>query len=311
MVRRILIGCGGVFLLLLLGVGAFLCIFLRREPGEYFDSNGVRLYYTSEGAGEPLILVHGLAVNADLNWRRPGITEMLAKHFRVIALDLRAHGRSDTPKDPDQYGLPMVEDITRLMDHLHVSKAHFAGYSMGGALLLKFMSLHPERVQSAAICASGWADPEVPSPIPKLNRLLERLRKTEPAPASIAAGGAPEGASLAVTHEGSQSKSYYRRAKQWLNSQIIDEAAKNALKQKYGDWAVPRKDLERMKMPVLCIAGSDDEFLVLDQALKDNLPSAHLVVIPGATHLTTPFHDKFRDTLLQFFLDNPGGLGQE
>jgi hypothetical protein len=43
--------------------------------GEFFNSNGVRIHYTIEGKGEPVILLHGFSVNVDLNWRLTGITQ--------------------------------------------------------------------------------------------------------------------------------------------------------------------------------------------------------------------------------------------
>ncbi|HEX72751.1 MAG TPA: alpha/beta fold hydrolase, partial [Candidatus Hydrogenedentes bacterium] len=107
----------------LLIAAALLAFFAtRRVTGDYFDSNGVRIHYTVEGAGDPVILVHGFAANADLNWRLPGVTKALAKEFRVIALDNRGHGLSDKPHDPQQYGAEMIEDVVRLMDHLGIEK---------------------------------------------------------------------------------------------------------------------------------------------------------------------------------------------
>ena len=61
----------------------------ERVEGRYFDSDGVRLHFTDEGFGPPVILLHGFAVNADLNWRLPGVTQALTPEFRVISLDLR------------------------------------------------------------------------------------------------------------------------------------------------------------------------------------------------------------------------------
>ena len=52
----------------------------RRVVGQFFEAEaGVRLHYTDEGSGEPVILIHGLAAQSDLNWRVPGITKRLAR----------------------------------------------------------------------------------------------------------------------------------------------------------------------------------------------------------------------------------------
>jgi len=75
-----------------------------------------------------------------------------------VTIDCRAHGRSDKPTDPDAYGLAMVEDVRRLLDHLGVDRAGIAGYSMGSWITLKFASLYPERVWAVAVGGGGWAD---------------------------------------------------------------------------------------------------------------------------------------------------------
>jgi pimeloyl-ACP methyl ester carboxylesterase len=121
-----------------------------------FDSNGVKIAYVEAGKGEPVILVHGLYSSAAMNWVMPGTFKLLTEHYHVIALDLRGHGNSGKPADDASYGQPMADDVLRLMDHLKIEKAHIAGYSLGGIVVMKFIIDHPERVISAALCGMGW-----------------------------------------------------------------------------------------------------------------------------------------------------------
>ena len=141
-------------------IGFLLWRILHRTPGQRFDSGGVHLYYTVSGSGEPVILMHGFAVQSDLNWRLPGITRALAREFQVIALDLRGHGRSDKPHDPMAYGIEMAEDPVRLLDSLGIERAHIVGYSLGGFIALKLAVLHPERVITLSALGSGWESHE-------------------------------------------------------------------------------------------------------------------------------------------------------
>ncbi len=122
----------------------------------FFDSNGVKIAYITAGQGEPVLLVHGLYSSALMNWQMPGIVKLLAQHYSVIALDLRGHGKSDKPTDDASYGEPMVDDLTRLLDHLYVEKAHVIGYSLGGIIVMRFAIEHPDRVRSAALGGMGW-----------------------------------------------------------------------------------------------------------------------------------------------------------
>ena len=121
-----------------------------------FDAKGVKIRYVTQGTGEPVVLVHGYGASAFLNWQVPGIFAALAKDYRVIALDLPGHGGSDKPDKPEAYGTQMAEDVVLLMDHLHVAKAHVVGYSLGGMITAKLLTLHPDRVLSATVGGMGW-----------------------------------------------------------------------------------------------------------------------------------------------------------
>jgi pimeloyl-ACP methyl ester carboxylesterase len=121
-----------------------------------FDAKGVKIRYVVQGTGEPVVLIHGLSASALLNWQLPGIMPTLAKDHQVIALDLPGHGGSDKPTKPEAYGPQMAEDVVLLLDHLKIKQAHVVGYSLGGMITVKLLTLHPDRVLSAAVCGMGW-----------------------------------------------------------------------------------------------------------------------------------------------------------
>jgi len=93
------------------------------------------------GAGEPLLVLHGLFGCWD-NWHP--VAKSLAQRFCVCVPDLRNHGRSfHSPRfDYDA----MADDVQRLMDALAIDRAVLIGHSMGGKVALRFAALHPERV---------------------------------------------------------------------------------------------------------------------------------------------------------------------
>jgi pimeloyl-ACP methyl ester carboxylesterase len=117
---------------------------------QFFDSNGVKIRYTVEGQGEPVLLIHGFTASIEMQWGIPGIIKALANDYQVIALDNRGHGKSGKPHDPKSYGMEMVEDAVRLLDHLKIKKAHVVGYSMGAMITNKLLTTYPDRV----ICAT-------------------------------------------------------------------------------------------------------------------------------------------------------------
>jgi pimeloyl-ACP methyl ester carboxylesterase len=121
----------------------------------YFDSGGAQIHYTDRGEGEPIVLIHGGFGNADV-WDELGFTSTLTDAgYRVVAFDMRGHGKSDKPHDPSQYGLEMSADVRRLLDHLDVSQAHVCGYSMGAVVANDFRSTHPERLLTVVLGGGG------------------------------------------------------------------------------------------------------------------------------------------------------------
>ena len=140
----------------LVTVGVAFILMAMPVMADDFDSAGVKIHYTVQGKGEPVILIHGLYSNGKMNWDMPGTSALLAKHFQVVTLDCRGHGLSDKPEAADAYGINMVEDVVRLMDHLKIPKTRVAGYSMGGMIAMKLAVTHPERVTSIVLGGMGW-----------------------------------------------------------------------------------------------------------------------------------------------------------
>jgi len=129
----------------------FMVFALAGASAEDFVSKGVKLRYVEEGQGPPVVLIHGLTLDVESQWADPGIIKALAQDYRVIAMDCRGHGKSDKPHEPAAYGIEMVEDVCRLLDHLKIKKAHIVGYSSGGSIALKLLVTHPERCSSVIL----------------------------------------------------------------------------------------------------------------------------------------------------------------
>ena len=82
-----------------------LCLLLFVAPlhqelqDKWFDSDGVKIRYVDRGAGPPVLLIHGYTRSVESNWIEPGVFADLVKDYRVIAFDLRGHGKSDKPHE--------------------------------------------------------------------------------------------------------------------------------------------------------------------------------------------------------------------
>ena len=303
--RKVLIGVGVVSVLCVVvvaGGGFWLSRKLsQRVEGDYFDSGGVRIHYTAEGEGEPVVLVHGFAVNADYNWRRPGVIYHLAQDYKVIAFDHRGHGLSGKPEDPGQYGVEMVKDVVRLLDHLGIEKAHVVGYSMGAGITLKLLTMYPDRLLSAAPCGAGWSRPES-----EHARLLEELA------ASLEAGNGIGPLLKRLRPSGREPTSVEISAANAVFRRFNDEAILAKVVRSFPQLVVTEEQLRANQVPVLSIVGDGDPLKEGVDAMTGILGNHEVVVIEGADHMTATGRPEFADGL-RAFLDkhSPAKAGKQ
>lgn len=109
-----------------------------------------------EAAGPPgaptVLLLHGWTVTADLNWFTA--YEALARHFRVIALDHRGHGRGIRASQPFRLE-DCADDAAALVEALGIDQVIPVGYSMGGPVAQLLWRRHRNLVAGLVLCATG------------------------------------------------------------------------------------------------------------------------------------------------------------
>lgn len=102
----------------------------------------IELHYEEQGAGEPLILLHGNGGDCSYFSGQMGA---FAKRFRTIALDTRGHGASPRGEKPFTIS-QFADDLADFMDERGIARAHLLGFSDGGNIALVFALRHPDRV---------------------------------------------------------------------------------------------------------------------------------------------------------------------
>lgn len=118
------------------------------------EREGVRIWFEVEGAGPPVLLLHGGAATGQA-WRITGYVEALRNDFQLILVDARGNGRSDRPSDYRTYrALSHAADVIAVLDGLKVDRAGAIGFSMGGATALALAALYPERT-AAVVSIDG------------------------------------------------------------------------------------------------------------------------------------------------------------
>lgn len=138
---------------------------LTQTKTGHFDLGDGTLYYEVAGQGETVVLSHAAFLDSrmfDAQW------DVLAQQYRVIRYDMRGFGRSSEAKGPAD----RREDLTRLLAHLGVPRAHFVGCSMSGTLMLDVALDHPELVASLTVVGSDPSGFEMQGDMP---RYLEEM----------------------------------------------------------------------------------------------------------------------------------------
>jgi pimeloyl-ACP methyl ester carboxylesterase len=260
----------------------------------FFDANGVTIRYVEAGRGDAVVLVHGFSSSLDANWRQTGVFDALAKDFHVIALDCRGHGKSGKPHDAASYGVQMVEDIARLLDHLHVAKAHIAGYSMGGAITGKFAAAHSDRVLTAVFGGSspriGWT-PQNERDADELAASLEQGKGMRPLILRLSPPNEPKPSGDAIDRQS--------RAALGRNDALALAAVQRGNRQQ----VVTLAEVRGLSMPLLAVVGSADPIKAGVDAFKRIKPDLNVVVIEGATHSGArgaPARPEFAAAIQQF-----------
>jgi pimeloyl-ACP methyl ester carboxylesterase len=256
----------------------------------FFDSAGVKIHYIVEGNGEPVLLITGFGGSIQ-SWSAQGIIRELSNTFQVIALDPRGHGQSDKPHDPNSYGMNMVEDPIRLLDHLRIEQAHVVGYSMGGNITMEIVTHHPERLRTAVIGGAGWSQKDQLAAQKILADSLEEGKGITPIFLVLTPVGEPPPTSEELEN----------RSKRFLSTN--DPLALAALLRSFAPTQT-KAQLRANKIPVLALIGELDPMKMVVDPLKGIMPNLQIVVIPKANHMTAPGDAEFIKSLKLFLMEH-------
>lgn len=242
-----------------------------------FDSDGVRIAYLDEGAGDPILLIHGFASSIRDNWLDPTWVGFLTGHgFRVIAIDNRGHGRSEKLYDIAAYSPQlMAEDARRLLDHLAIQRADVMGYSMGARVTAFLALAHPERVRSAIFAGLG-------------GNMVRPMAGTGPIAHALEAESIDD-----VTNATART---FRAFAEKTGSDLKALAACIRASRD----PLTREMLATLKPPVLVVTGSEDVIGGKAEELAALIPGAEALTVPRRDHMRTVGDRVYKDGVLAF-----------
>jgi pimeloyl-ACP methyl ester carboxylesterase len=126
----------------------------------YATVNGLKMYYEMHGNGQPLVLIHG--GGSTINTTFGKILPIFAKTYKVIAVELQAHGRTADRKTPTSFKQD-ASDIVELLNQLHISKASFLGFSNGGQTAMQLAMSYPEKVNKLILASMFYKRDATPA----------------------------------------------------------------------------------------------------------------------------------------------------
>ncbi|WP_441260759.1 alpha/beta fold hydrolase [Bradyrhizobium sp. 521_C7_N1_3] len=241
----------------------------RATQSGFAPVNGIKVWYATFGRGEPVLLLHGGLANANY-WGHQ--VRALQRHYQVIVMDSRGHGRSSRNQEPYGYDL-MASDVVALLDHLKIRKAAIVGWSDGAIIGLDIAMKHPERVSKLFAFAAN-SDPSGVADIASsdvfnafIARAGEEYKRLSPTPTEY------KGFVTEIT-------------KMWESQP---------------KWTA--SDLAAIKVPTWIVDGDHDEAIKRENTefMAANIPGAGLLIQPEVSHfsfLQDP--EQFSDDVLHF-----------
>ena len=231
----------------------------------FVENDGFRIHYEVEGEGPPLVLMHWWSGSLE-DWRLFGYVDALKDQHRLILIDGRGHGQSDKPHDPAAYGLEQqASDVVAVLDELGIEQADYFGYSMGGTIGWALAKYAPDRFSSLIIGGEGPEDYDPSGDIEAMRELGSE-------------GWGQWVADVAADSGFTQPEIYAAYAAIDVDALVADVATFHM-----DNFAA---DLPAMTMPILLLAGTDDEDHAALEAAAKNLPNAQFVSLPGFDHVT-------------------------
>jgi pimeloyl-ACP methyl ester carboxylesterase len=223
-------------------------------------ANGLEIGYDVEGAGPPLVVLHGATTSGRLDLGE--LVAGLAVEFRLYLPDARGHGRTRWDAADGFRWDWLVDDVVAFADALGLSTFHLMGSSMGGMTALQLAAARPARLRSLVVVGIS-PEREPRASIAKRMFDPDRIAATDPTWA----------ADLAARHDRDGAGAWRR-----LLPAIAADVAAQPL--------MTPAELRTIDAPALVAVGDRDPFVPLDQAvaLKRQLGDGRLFVAPDAGH---------------------------
>ena len=227
--------------------------------------------------GAPVLLLHGFASSAAVNWFLTSwVTTLEALGRRVIAFDNRGHGGSTKFYRPADYGPDIfAADAVALLDHLEVERTDLIGYSMGARIAFAMAVWHPARVRRACLCGMGA-------------NMFGSGRDSESVARALETAD-PEG----IDDPGAKR---FRTFAERTGSDLRALAACI----RPSETKLSAEQAGRIGVPVLVAVGGEDDVAGPAAPLAALIPGAKAFTVPGRDHMKSTGDPQIKDAVIRF-----------
>jgi pimeloyl-ACP methyl ester carboxylesterase len=253
---------------------------------KFLELHGEQVAYRDEGAGEVILLIHGMAGSSDA-WRE--LIPRLAKNYRVVAPDLLGHGQSVKPRGDYSLGAFAVS-LRDLLDELGIAQATIVGHSLGGGVAMQFLYQHPDYCERLILISSGGLGSDVGFILRLLSAPGAEFLLPIIAPSPVLKAGNKIGSWFTASGMRNPRASEIWRAYSSFSDRPTRDAFLRTLRSvvDYRGQAVSalNKLHVRAELPTLAIWGEDDQIIPVEHghAAMAARPGGRLEVLPGVGH---------------------------
>lgn len=253
-----------------------------RPDMQFFDHDGFELAYSDEGAGDPVLLIHGFASNRMVNWVSPGWIKTLTQAgYRVIAFDHRGHGASSKSHDREDYHPElMADDAIALLDHLGIGRAHLFGYSMGARVAAFAALRHPDRVATIVFGGLGMG---MVDGVGEWDIIADALLAVD--------------ASTVTDRRGIMFRKFADQTRSDRRALAACISTSRTL--------IGRDAVARIAQPVLIAVGTNDDIAGAPEPLARLMQNAQAFAVEGRDHMLSVGDRTLKKRVLEFLEENP------
>jgi pimeloyl-ACP methyl ester carboxylesterase len=241
----------------------------------YITANGVKLFYKEAGEGKPILFLHGTLATCDRHFAKQ--LNEFAKKNRVIAIHLRAHGKSSFPDSPFTID-SFTEDVFKFLEEMKVDNAIVVGFSLGGSIALNLAAKHPEKV-SRLVTIGAFSSNEA-----LRDEALKDLKSWGDNMVKMVKSNFGEG------YDAEKIPVYIQKLK---DAFLVEKEPK-----------ITEESLKKIKCPTLLVFGDLDFFSKIEHQLylHKTIAKSNLCILPKTPHMVQTVKSDIFNKLLSEFI---------